>query len=127
MTTASAMPSMAKRFPRSADLGCESPLIPRMKRIVATRYIKAKKSGVRSVSILLFLLEHREHPIGHDEAAKNVDRRQKNSQEAQHRDHQIAPARLGSRHEQGADDDNRADRVGHGHERSVKRGRHAPD
>ncbi|VDO17697.1 unnamed protein product, partial [Brugia timori] len=64
-----------------------------------------------------------EHAPRDQEAAEDVDRRQRDGQHA----HGLAQAGLGERGGQhGAHDDDRRDGVGHGHQRRVQRGRDGP-
>src|SRR5207249_8553534 len=70
------------------------------------------------------LLEHREHPVGHDETADHVRRAEDDGEEPEH-DAQRAGDR--ARDEHRADDDDTVDRVRAGHERGVQGRGHLRD
>ena len=79
---------------------------------------------------LLFLLVHRQHALGDQEAAEDVHRGEDQRDEAERarpeRAIVIGDQRDADR-EQRADHDHRGDRVGHRHQRRVQRRRHRPD
>src|SRR4051812_16299092 len=78
-------------------------------------------------SSLLLLLVHREHALGDQEAAENIDagKYQRDKPETARPAGAAASKRHANR-EQRADHDHRRDRVGHRHQRRVQRGRHRP-
>src|SRR5205809_385852 len=92
-TMAMAMPIMPKRLPRRAVSWWDRPFRARMKRTLANRYQSAMAladiatlflhSGVLLCRFLL--LEHLQHPLGHEESAEGVDRDQRDRQRTEHR------------------------------------------
>src|SRR6202011_2681674 len=138
VATAIPMPIMPKKLPWRDDAGDDSPRSDKMNRTPATRYKTAARlafiwrpplsSSPRGARRSLgFLLVHREHALGDQEATKNIHagKDQRNEPEA---------ARPGStttdhgnpNREQRADHDHRGDRVGHRHQRRMQSGRHRP-
>src|SRR5579864_8470691 len=78
----------------------------------------------------LFLLIHRQHALGHKEAAENVHRGESQGDEAERTRPQravIVGDQRDADREQRADHDDRGDGVGHRHQRRVQRRRHRPD
>src|SRR5438874_9431873 len=105
------MPIMPNRLPRIEVVGCDRPFKAWMKQTLATRYssvtrfkligkppcsalrceplraaVRGSCLGSRLVlercGLLLFLPEHLEHAARHEEAAEDVDRRQRHGQHA---------------------------------------------
>src|SRR3954470_7913854 len=80
-STAMVMPTMPNRLPRRAVSGWDSPFRARMKRTLASRYQSAMAFADIATLFLdpvffpggFLLLEHLEHPLGHQEAAESVD------------------------------------------------------
>src|ERR1700675_4374703 len=120
VATAIAMPVMRKKLPRRDVAGLDSPRSDRMNRTPATRYKTAARlafiwrpplsSSPRGARRSLgFLLVHREHALGDQEAAKNVHagKDQRNEAEA---------ARPGSTTANHGDAD-REQRANHNHRR----------
>src|SRR4029077_4726248 len=137
VATAIAMPTMPNALPVREVDGCDKPFSAWMKHTEAIRYSNTTSSKLRVIVPLpgqrlllravarlgLFFLEHLQHPLGDQEAAEHVDRRQRHGQNA----HRASERRFGQRSGQhGADDDDRGDRVGHRHQRCVQRRRNVP-
>src|ERR1700686_4712970 len=138
VATAIAMPAMPKRLPRRDDAGLDNPRSARMNRTPATRYkiaarlafiwrppLSSSPRGARRS--LGFLLVHREHALGDQEAAEDIDASKHQRDEAEParpaaavRDHADADR------EQRADHDHRGDRISHRHQRRMQRRRHRP-
>src|SRR5208282_3653928 len=128
VSTAIAMPIIPRRLPSRLDTGLDSPRSAWMNRTPATRYSNATRFGLIRRSFL-FLLIHRQHALGDQEAAEDIDRREAERNEAERarpeRTAVVANERDTDR-EQGADDDHRGDGVGHRHQWRVQRRRHRP-
>ena len=81
--------------------------------------------GVHAASALL--LVHRQHALGDQKAAENVDRGEDERNEADEAGKSRSAIDRGdSNRQQGADDDDRRNGVGLGHQRRVQRRRHRP-
>src|SRR3984885_2675790 len=138
VATAIAMPVMPKKLPWRDDAGLDSPRNDRMNRTPATRYSTADRlafilrppstSSPRGARRSLgFLLVHRQHPLGDQEAAENIHTGEDQRDEAE----AACPTAAAADHfdadrEQRADHDHRGDRIGHRHQRRVQRRRHRP-
>src|ERR1700730_11848691 len=133
-----AMPIMPKKLPRRDDAGLDSPRSDRMNRTPATRYKTADRlafisqvplsssprGGRRSLG---FLLVHRDHPLGDQEATEDVHAGEDQRDEAEAaRPHPAAADQLDADREQRTDHDHRGDRIGHRHQRRMQRRRHRP-
>src|SRR3954471_20106615 len=124
-TTAMAMPKMPNRLPRRAVSGWDRPFSARMKKTLARRYVSAMAFADIATLFLhpvffsgrLFLLEHLEHPLGHQEPAERVDGDERHGQRAEQRS---TVDRTRPRGEDGANHDDRADRVGDAHQRRME-------
>src|SRR5580704_10630109 len=79
------MPIMPLRLPVRLVAGDASPFSARMNRTPATRYSRAAISAwfLRALSLLIFLLVHRQHAAGDQEAAEDIHRCQDQREEAQ--------------------------------------------
>src|SRR5450759_4150855 len=73
VSTATVMPIMPSRLPRRLESGLDSPRSAWMNRTPATRYSSAAILGLMLRS-LLFLLVHRQHALGDQESAEDIDR-----------------------------------------------------
>src|SRR3954449_10412822 len=132
VATAIAMPAMPKKLPCREEAGLDSPRSDRMNSTPATRYSSAARLAFIGdapwwPSLLLFLV-HREHALGDQEAAEDIDAGEYQRDEAETA-RPAGPA-AGQRHadrEQRADHDHRRDRVGHRHERRMQGRRDRPD
>src|SRR5665213_4037493 len=138
VATAIAMPIMPKKLPWRLDAGLDSPRSDRMNRTPATRYRTAARlafiwspllsSSPRGARRSLdLLLVHREHALGNQEAAEDVDAGKDQRDEAE----AARPDATTSNHgdadrEQRADHDHRGDRVRHRHQRRMQRRGHRP-
>src|SRR5882757_2707012 len=76
------MPAMPSMLPRRLDSGLESPRSAMMKRTPAIRYRRAEMLAFMARCSFL-LLVHREHALGDQEAAEDVDRGEHQRDEAQ--------------------------------------------
>ena len=74
--------------------------------------------------LLVLLLVHCEHPLGHGEAAEDVDAGEYNTEQSEPLGSRRSRSRRGN---QRADNDDRGNRVGHRHQRRVQRRRDRPD
>src|ERR1700693_845259 len=138
VATAIAMPIMPKKLPRRDVAGLDSPRSDRMNRTPATRYKTAARlafisgpplsSSPRGARRSLgFLLVHREHALGDQEAAKDIHAGKYQRDEAE----TARPAAAARNHadadrKQGADHDHRGDRIRHRHQRRMQRRGHRP-
>src|ERR1700704_946684 len=138
VATAMAMPAMPRKLPLRDVAGLDSPRSDRMNSAPATRYKTAARlafisgpplsSSPRGARRSLgFLLVHREHPLGDQEAAEDIHagKDQRDEAEAARPGAAAADHRDADR-EQRADHDHRRNRVGHRHQRRVQRRRHRP-
>src|SRR5688500_6107166 len=101
---ANSIPSAPIAFPRRAVLGDDSSLSPTMKSTAATRYVSAitrvmPRVGSELIWIVRVIFaarrelfarrsgtpEHSEHPIRDEEAADDIDRRQRDRRDAEDR------------------------------------------
>src|SRR3984957_4407245 len=139
VATAIAMPIMPKKLPWRELAGLDSPRSDRMNSTPATRYNTAERLALISGPPLVssprgdchsfqFLLVHRQHSLGDQEATENIDAREGQRDEAE----TARPARAGRNHadtdrKQRANHDHRGDRVRYAHQRRMQRGRHRPD
>src|ERR1700730_3323718 len=133
-----AMPIMPKKLPCRDEAGLDSPRSDRMNSTPATRYRTAARlafisgpplsSSPRGARRSLgFLLVHREHALGDQEAAKDVHAGKHQRDEAE----PARPAAAARDHadadrEQRADHDHRGDRVRHRQQARMQRRRHRP-
>src|ERR1700722_4348495 len=133
------MPIMPKKLPWRELAGLDSPRSDRMNSTPATRYNTAERLALISGPPLVssprgdchsfqFLLVHRQHSLGDQEATENIDAREGQRDEAE----TARPARAGRNHadtdrKQRANHDHRGDRVRYAHQRRMQRGRHRPD
>src|SRR3954454_1113368 len=127
VATAIAMPIMPKKLPWRDDAGLDSPRNDIMNRTPATRYKTAARlafisrpplsSSPRGARRSLgFLLVHRQHALGNEEAAEDIHTRENQRDEAEAARPGPAAADHGNAdREQRADHDHRGDRVGHRH------------
>src|SRR3984957_18605909 len=132
------MPIMPKKLPWRDEAGLDSPRSDMMNSTLATRYNTAARvafisrpplsSSPRGARRSLgFLLVHRQHPLGDQEAAEDIHAGKNQRDEAEAARPGPAAADHGDAdREQRADHDHRGDRVGHRHQRRVQRGRHRP-
>src|SRR5512132_2322376 len=123
-TMASIMARAAIWLPRRAVLGCESCLMPRMNAKEATKYeMPTMVSRISRLSFRL-LLEHLEHAVGDDKAAKNVG----GSEHDSHKADRVHKRRFGRASDQhSAQQHDAVNRVRTGHERRMQNVRHACD
>src|SRR5882724_8765966 len=129
VTMASAMTMMPNMLPRRLDSGFESPRSAMMNRTPATRYRRAEMLAFMARCSFL-LLVHRQHPLGDQEAAEDVDGSEHQRNEAQRASPDravVIPGQRDADREQRADDNDRGDGVGHRHQRRMQRRRHRPD
>src|ERR1700732_4671451 len=129
VATAIAMPIMPKKLPRRDVAGLDSPRSDRMNSTPATRYNTAARlafisgpplsSSPRGARRPLgFLLVHREHALGDQEAAKDVHAGKHQRDEAEPaRPAAAARDHADANRKQRADHDHRGDRVRHRHQR----------
>src|SRR6478609_1499500 len=139
VTTAIPMPIMPKKLPWRDVAGLESPRSDRMNNTPATRYRIAARlafiSGPHLPSTrrgvchsLGFLLVHRQHALGDEEAAEDIHAGEDQRDEAE----TARPAAAAADHrdadrEQRADHDYRGDRIRHRHQRRMQRRGHRPN
>src|SRR6202021_1224370 len=138
VATAMPMPIMPKKLPWRDDAGLDRPRSDRMNSTPATRYKTADRlafisrpplsSSPRGARRSLgFLLVHRQHALGDQEAAEDIHAGKNQRDEAEAARPGPAAADHGDAdREQRADHDHRGDRVGHRHQRRVQRRRHRP-
>src|ERR1700676_716205 len=138
VATAIAMPIMPKKLPWRDDAGLDSPRSDIMNRTPATRYKTAARLAFISRPPLSssprvarrslgFLLVHREHALGDQEAAEDIHAGKDQRDETEAARPGPAAADHGDAdREQRADHDHRGDRVGHRHQRRMQRRRHRP-
>src|SRR4051794_24987622 len=81
--TAITIPMMPNMLPRRLDSGLDSPRSARMNRTPATRYRRAADSAFIVRASLFLLLVHRQHALGDQEAAEDVDGGEHQRDEAQ--------------------------------------------
>src|SRR5260370_24613632 len=136
VATAIAMPAMQRKLPRRDDAGLDSPRSAKMNRPPATRYKTADRLAFIQRRPLSspprgarrspgFLLVHREHALGDQEATEDVHTRESQRDEAETaRPDPAAADHCDADREQRADHDHRGDRVGHRHQRRMQRRRH---
>src|SRR5690349_7677433 len=122
-TSARAMPAMPKALPDRAVSWRDSPARARMNSSAATRYAALAAEVTVMISSLSAASEHGEHAPGHGETAEDVDGGQQDRQRRDDRDPDGVVADL----QQGPDDDDAGDRVGHRHQRGVQGVVHVPD
>src|SRR5215469_16395627 len=121
---ATTMPAIPELLPARAVSCRDRPARARMNNRAATMYAaRAKTSTLMSSLPDLAAGEHRQHAAGHREAAEDVDAREEDRRGRQRRDPGVALADL----QQGTDDDDPGDGVGHRHQRRVQRMVHVPD
>src|SRR5258708_2602259 len=111
---AMAMPVMPRKLPWRLVAGLESPRSDRINRTPATRYRIAARLAFIGLPLLLSLLVHPQHALGHQKAAENIHRGEDQRDEAEAARPGAAAADHGDPdREQRADHDHRRDRVGH--------------
>src|SRR3978361_2145452 len=127
VATAIPMPIMPKKLPWRDEAGLDSPRSDRMNRTPATRYRTAARLAFIGLPLLLFLLVHREHALGHQKAAKNIHgcENQRDKAEAA-RPAGAAAGQWHANREQRTHHDHRGDRVGDRHQRRMQRGGNRP-
>src|SRR6202521_4018314 len=133
-----AIPPMPRKLPRRLDAGLDSPRSDIMNRTPATRYKTAARLAFISRPPLSssprvarrslgFLLVHREHALGDQEAAEDIHAGKDQRDETEAARPGPAAADHGDAdREQRADHDHRGDRIGHGHQRCMQRRGHRP-
>src|ERR1700678_2735449 len=130
--SAMTMPAIERRLPKRAVFGELMYFRPRMNRIPVMRYATLYHVAVCATASMLVVLlrddraraEHREHPLRHGVAAEDVERREHDQDEA---DHRAERRELQAGNQDRADQHDAVDRVRGRHQRRVQRARHAAD